>query len=132
MKAVLDTNVFVSGLLWRGTPNGIYQAWQAGKFTLVVSIPILDEYRRILLDLSQGHTSVDIDTVMEAIGLLAQMTEPVRLGTPVCTDPDDDMFIEAALAAQARFIVTGDRALLKVSRFGSIEIVTARQFASTL
>jgi predicted nucleic acid-binding protein len=47
MKAVIDTNVFVSGIFWKGPPYRILKAWQNGEFTLVVSPPIIQEYIQI-------------------------------------------------------------------------------------
>lgn len=47
LKAVMDTNVFVSGVFFSGPPYQILKAWQSGEFELVVSHDILDEYRRV-------------------------------------------------------------------------------------
>lgn len=47
IKAILDTNVFISGVFWQGPPFEILKAWQEQRFRLVISPPILDEYRRV-------------------------------------------------------------------------------------
>ncbi len=132
MKVVLDTNVLVSGLIWQGIPRRIYDALKSGQFVLVVSSHILDEYRRVLRRLSQHHTIVDTDAVVESLNVKALMTDPKPFARQICTDKDDDIFIEAATDAYADYIVTGDRALLKVKHFRGTEIVTARQFVSKL
>jgi predicted nucleic acid-binding protein len=44
MRAVIDTNVFVSGIFWAGPPRQILVAWQTGRFKLVLSSAILEEY----------------------------------------------------------------------------------------
>lgn len=49
MKVVLDTNILVSGLLWRGAPYRCLLAVRAGLAELIVSPPILEELRRVLV-----------------------------------------------------------------------------------
>jgi predicted nucleic acid-binding protein len=46
VNVVLDTNVFVAGVFFSGPPATILRAWREGRITLVVSPPIMDEYRR--------------------------------------------------------------------------------------
>jgi predicted nucleic acid-binding protein len=43
VKAILDTNVFISGVFWKGPPFEILKAWQEQRFHLAISPPILDE-----------------------------------------------------------------------------------------
>jgi len=52
IKAVVDTNVLISGVFWRGTPFEILRAWQRGRFSLAVSVPILQEYQRVLAEVA--------------------------------------------------------------------------------
>jgi putative PIN family toxin of toxin-antitoxin system len=47
MRAVIDTNVFVSGLLWSGLPSKIINAWSDGRIRVFLTMEILAEYRRI-------------------------------------------------------------------------------------
>lgn len=47
-KAILDTNVLISGVFWKGPPFEILKTWQEQRFRLAISPPILDEYRRVL------------------------------------------------------------------------------------
>lgn len=63
MKAVIDTNVFVSGVFWQGPPFKILEAWQSKKFTLVLSAEIFEEYQRILEDLSAKYPTVNISNI---------------------------------------------------------------------
>lgn len=48
MRVILDTNVVLSGILWHGSPERIINLWLAGELTLLVSLPILEEYRDVL------------------------------------------------------------------------------------
>jgi predicted nucleic acid-binding protein len=58
LKVVMDTNVFISGVFFSGPPFQILKAWQSGKFELVVSQEILDEYRRVGEILGEEHPSL--------------------------------------------------------------------------
>ena len=53
MKVVLDTNVLVSGILFTGPPHQILPAWSEGRFELVFTADIHEEYRRVAAELPQ-------------------------------------------------------------------------------
>jgi len=127
-KAVLDTNVVVSGIFWKGNPFQILRAWQQRRFSLVVSPPILDEYRRVVAEMTQKRPLDVVVPILELIELYSEMVAPVSFSAAVCSDPDDDKFLEAALAADADYVVSGDRALLAVKNYKGIEIVRPAQF----
>ncbi len=130
MNVVLDTNVLVSGLLFGGVPGRILTAWNAGRVTLVLSPPILDEYRRVGLELAKGRAPLieALDALLAMLTVHATLVDAPALATRVSEDPDDDMFLAAALAAHARLIVSGDKHLLRVSGWAGIEVVKARTF----
>ena len=50
----------------------------------------------------------------------------------ICSDPDDDKFIECAVALKAKFVITGDRAVKKIREYMNIKIVSPREFLSTI
>lgn len=79
IKAVLDTNVLISGIFWKGAPFEVFAAWQKRRFLLVISPPILDEYRRVL----------DEMTKQRPIPVLGSMVTPIPFPERVCSDPDD-------------------------------------------
>ena len=54
MQVVLDTNVLVSGVFWRGPASRILELWVKDKIEVVVSPDILTEYRRLLAELERG------------------------------------------------------------------------------
>ena len=130
MNVVVDTNVFVSGLLFGGVPGRILTAWSNGAFALVISPPILDEYRRVGLELAKGRASMvqALDAFLTLFTVHATMVNPPELDTPVSADPDDDKFLAAALAGHARLVVSGDKHLLRVSGWQGIEVLKARPF----
>ena len=130
MKVVLDTNVLVSGLLFGGVPGRILSAWNAGTIHIVISPPILDEYRRVGIEISNGREPLVslLDAMLATLTVHSQMVDAPPLDTPVSEDPDDEMFLAAALAANARLIVSGDKHLLRVSGWRGIEVLKARAF----
>ncbi len=130
MNVVLDTNVLVSGLLFGGVPGRILTAWSNGTLTLVISPAMLDEYLRVGVELAKGRGAVlaSLDSLLALVTVHATLVNPPPLAVPVSEDPDDDMFLAAALAADARIIVSGDKHLLRVSGWSGIEVLKARQF----
>ena len=134
MKVVPDTNVLVSGLLFGGVPGRILTAWSTGAIRLVISPPILEEYRRVGLALSKGREPLvgTLEALLEALLVMltvhALLVNAPPLDERVSEDPDDDMFLAAALAANARLIVSGDKHLLRVSGWRGIEVLRARPF----
>ena len=83
MKVVIDTNVFVSGIFWKGTPLKVLERWRAGDFQLVISPAILNEYQRVIDELTRQHPSSDAAAMMDLVKINAKMTNPVSLVRPV-------------------------------------------------
>ena len=132
VKAILDTNVLISGIFWKGTPFEILKAWQEQRFRLAISPPILDEYRRVLEEMSKKRSSLVAGSILELIEFHSEMIEPVSFAKAVCSDPDDDKFLEAAVAADADYVVSGDAGLLRVKKYQRVQIVRAAQFLKML
>jgi uncharacterized protein len=132
IKAILDTNVLISGVFWKGVPFEILKAWQKHRFRLVISLPILYEYHRVLDEMSKRRSLSVLSSVLEVIELQSEMVEPVSFAKAVCDDPDDDKFLEAALAANADYVVSGDTALLSVKNYHRIQIVRPALFLRLL
>lgn len=128
MRVVLDTNVFVSGIFFTGPPYQILKAWQQQRLDLVVSAPILEEYRRVGKRLANQFRGVDLNPVLDLVTAGTVVVEPEELPEPVCDDPDDDKFIACAISGRARYIVSGDKQLLRLSGYQDVEILTPRQF----
>ncbi|MFN8719153.1 putative toxin-antitoxin system toxin component, PIN family [Gemmatimonas sp.] len=130
MKVVLDTNVLVSGLLFRGVPGCMLTAWSTGTLRLVISPPILEEHRRVGLALSRGREPLvgTLEALLAMLTVHALLVDAPPLDERVSEDPDDAMCFAAAVAANARLIVSGDKHLLRVSGWRGIEIVKARPF----
>jgi putative PIN family toxin of toxin-antitoxin system len=128
MKVVLDTNVFISGVFFSGPPYQILAAWHEGKIQLVLSEKILDEYLRVAEVLNERFPQIQLGPILELLTIEAELTPALDLPEPVCADPDDDKFIECAIAGKAGAIISGDKHLLRASGYHDLEIMTPRKF----
>jgi putative PIN family toxin of toxin-antitoxin system len=128
MKVILDTNVLVSGIFFKGPPYRIFQIWKKGQIEIVISHEILAEYRRVIQDLSTHFPHIDISNLFEMITLKAHLTLALALHPQICDDPDDDKFFSAALASKTSIIISGDKHLLDKSGFSGITVLKPRIF----
>ena len=131
MRLVLDTNIVASGLLWDGTPARLIDAAQAGAVEIYTSRILLAELIRILKRAKFANAIASSGVGLEGLVLgyaeLAVLVDPLPIPPTILADPDDDHVLACALAAQAELIVSGDRHLLGMGSFRSIEIITAAQ-----
>jgi putative PIN family toxin of toxin-antitoxin system len=125
----MDTGVLVAGLCWRNEAHRCLQAWQQGVYHLAVSDAVFDEYRRVAFRVKeQERLAGDPEPMLRLIQSCALWVMPDPLASPVCRDPKDDKFIEAALAAKAPLLLVRDADLTDLQKPFGVEIVTPRQF----
>lgn len=131
MRAVVDTNVLVSGLLWHGAPHELLEQMRAGALALISSPALLAELETVIgrtkFDAILTRSNTSRARALVEVRQLAEVIEPPPLPQPVCRDPDDDQVLALAVAAQADLIVSGDDDLLALGSFHGIPIVTAAQ-----
>lgn len=132
VKVVVDTNVFVSGIFFSGPPAKILTAWHSGCIKLAVTEEIIEEYRRVLESLAMKLSPVDTGAVLETVLIEAELVQTYVLKEPVCEDPDDDKFLACAVASKSKYIISGDKHLLKIGCFSNINIVTPRFFLDNM
>lgn len=130
MRVILDTNVLMSGIFFGGVPGRLLDAWAEGRFRLVVSPRILEEYRRVGAELATRYPAraEAVSPVLALVTMHATLVEAPPLAAPVSVDPDDDVFLAAALAAKVEVVVSGDQDLLEVTGWQGITVLTPRQF----
>jgi putative PIN family toxin of toxin-antitoxin system len=122
VRAVLDTNVVISAVLFGGVSRNLLVRAIRGEIDLVTSPALLDELEDVLgeeFDFSRDAARA----TRSEIESLSDVVEPVDLPR-VCRDPDDDQVLAAAVAGAADLIVTGDEDLLTLGSHQGIEIVT--------
>jgi putative PIN family toxin of toxin-antitoxin system len=128
VRIVLDTNVLVSGIFWGGAPFRILEHWISGELDLLVAPDILDEYVRVINSLGKkqpGLAAQWID-IITACPLIIKK----RVSLSLSRDPDDDKFLECAVAGMADCIVSGDDDLLTLKHVHTIPILKPAAFIS--
>ncbi len=127
MRAVIDTNVLISALLWHGQPHALLEHVRDGTLTLVSSPALLAELADVLgrakFDAVRARASISRERALAEVRQLTEIVEPPPLPRPVCRDPDDDHVLALALAARADLIVSGDRDLVDLKEFEGMPIV---------
>lgn len=129
MRAVADTNVVVSGLLWQGPPRRVLDLARSGSLDLFTSPALLVELEEVLVRRKFTRrleaAGVDPQDLILGYAALARVVLPAERPRAVVDDPDDDEVLACALAARAEVIVSGDRHLRALGTFQGIRIVTA-------
>lgn len=128
MKIVLDTNVFISGIFFSGPPSQILQSWSKSQIQIVLTEQILEEYQRVGDELSAKYPTINIEPIIELFTIFGEFVETKGITETICEDPDDNKFIECAIASQSKLIISGDKHLLKISGYKAIEVLKPRQF----
>lgn len=130
-RAVLDTNVWVAGLLApTGPPARIIDLAFSGALTLVVSPWILREYQELLARPQLALPRAEVLTALAYLkipGTHVVHVDPAHVPA-VCSDPDDDHFLAGALACRADAVITGNTRHFPASPWRGVVIVTPAVF----
>ncbi len=129
---MIDTNILVRALIKpKGTVGPILGRLVDGDYEIIISEPLLSELVDVLnrprIKDKYGLDFEDIEKVIALLLLRGQTVTPVER-IDVCRDPKDNMFLEAALTAEADVIVSGDEDLLVLDSFRSIPVVGPAPF----
>lgn len=133
LKVVIDTNVIISALLFGGIPAKLIALWQDGSIKPAASKEIIDEYLRVLaypkFQLSEEEIQFLLyQEILPYFDVIVAQTGP-RI---IKKDPADDKFIRCALAANAKFIISGDQHLLALKEYQKTKILPPTEFFSIL
>lgn len=129
LRVVLDTNVLVSGLAYpTSVPGRIVGAWRQGQVDVVLSHFILNEVARVLPSLRRVRLSaVELRDLLDSFMFLADVIEPdPAWSDPELRDAHDQPVLATLAAAQAKYLITGDKDLLALA--GHYPIVTPAEF----
>jgi putative PIN family toxin of toxin-antitoxin system len=128
IRVVLDTNIIVSAYLnQEGVPFFILKLALAGSVQPCVSEAILAEYEELLHRKSYPMDRRRAKTLLRQIRTASEMFAPAG-GLDVTEDPDDNIFLECALAAKAHYLVTGNTDHFPKKRWKYTSVITPRQF----
>lgn len=131
-KLVLDTNTLISALGWKGKPHQVLGMCMRKQVELVLSPPIIEE-----LEVVMSYPKFDFSEEMKR-EFLTELIECSRIVSPaekvqvVANDPEDNKFVECAIAGEANYIVSGDSHLLSLREYRGIHIINASDFLKEL
>ncbi|MCA9830498.1 MAG: putative toxin-antitoxin system toxin component, PIN family [Dehalococcoidia bacterium] len=138
MRALLDTNVLVSGIV--GTTNAdsvpglIITLWELRAYDLLVSPEILVEVERVLARpyFARRISAEETGQVLSLLRTYAELIVPSPPFPRVVSDPADDALLAAAVAGNADILVTGDRELQQLERHHGVRVLAPAGFLEVL
>jgi uncharacterized protein len=129
MKVVIDTNILWVSISSKSSTHWVVQHLLAGTFTLCVTTEILEEYEEIIGKQLGQQTAI---AFMELLDNLPNVAEITRYYSwlLIHTDPDDNKFVDCAIAANAQYLATNDKHfnVVKQIPFPSLNIVNVKEF----
>jgi len=132
VNIVCDTNVLVSGVLFGGHAREILRLASRGVVINFISPDILREAENVL---RRSKFGLRPEQVLEIIALFKdsfEMVTPSMRVKAISSDPQDNHVIEAALAAWAKYIISGDKHLLELMKWEDIHLVSPAKFMQTV
>jgi putative PIN family toxin of toxin-antitoxin system len=131
LKVVFDTNIFISAFVIPGSQGEeAYLHAMKGNFNLFSSVAILTEMAQKLRE-KFGWQENKITRLLKAISKVATVIK-TRPHIHLLDDDPNNRILECAIAAEADFIVTGDRHLLSLKHFQNIRILKLSDFLEVL
>jgi putative PIN family toxin of toxin-antitoxin system len=133
MKVVIDTNVLLVSISRRSPYHSIFQAFEEKQYELLITADILLEYEEIIgQEMSATLAANVVKGILEAPNTL--QIYKYYYWNLITVDPDDNKFVDCAIAGAADFIVTEDRhfRVLKKIAFPKVQIISAKDFIELL
>lgn len=136
IKAVLDTNILVSSLGYRGLSAEIVDIGMAGKFQIVVSNFIINEFQEKVYE-KMPELKPFVKLYVKRLKVFSKVVPEQKMNRYrvygiVKSDPDDDQILTTAIAGKATYIITRDKDILEVKSFRSIQMMKPEHFISLI
>jgi len=132
MKAVFDTNILVSAIVFGGPPRAALELAIEGHVQLLISEPIIIELKAVLQRPKFNFSFSATQQIIAELLNLAEMIYPTQSFDIITRDPDDNRILECAAAGGSRYIVSGDDDLLTLREFKGISIVAPAAFLKVM
>ncbi len=137
MRVVLDTNVIISATLSvQGAPAHVISAWEQECFEVVVSVPLLAEYARVLaypkIVRVHGMDEAAQQSFLARLRAASVVVPVTAIPDIIEEDPADNVVLATAASGDAAYIVSGDQDLLRLLQYQGIEILPPALFLSVL
>lgn len=131
MRVVLDTNVYISALVFGGLPGALLDLAFLRSFEAIISPALLDELDE-KLRMKFEVSAEDAVLIRARILDIAHLVRPEERLRVIAEDPDDDRVLECAISGKANCIVSGDRHLLALVNYRGIPIMRVREFLDSI
>jgi putative PIN family toxin of toxin-antitoxin system len=127
VRVVLDTNIYISAILFGGNCEEILRLGMLKAFDILISREIINEIRGILKNKFRWSNKQirEVETYIRDITTEIIPTESLSV---VQRDSSDNKIIECAVSGEAHYIVTGDRHILNMKEIRRIKILTPSEF----
>ena len=138
LKAVLDTNIFISSLLnKKGVPDRLVDLWRDGQYLFLSSPPIIREIKSVLelprIKKKYFLNDPDIQKLLNLIETDAILVPGITdVENPIPEDTSDQIFLSCALEGSADVIVSGDQHVLNLKKFKGISVIPVNEFMDLL
>jgi len=131
MKAVLDTNIVMLGIFWAGHARNILLLLEEDQFDHICSKEIVEEYfataEKLKARLRREDRGV-INEILDMIIVRSHFGQVLPGAAPACRDPNDQMFLDLAVSAEAKYIVSGDKDLLTIGIYPGGSVIKPKPF----
>jgi len=126
MKVVVDTNVLISALLFKGVSGRVFDYCMVEE-EVILSRWILDEFQNKLLNKFKLDLP-DINEIIDTIEQKSNIIQPENEIPTICRDEDDNNILQLAEYVEADYIITGDKDLLILEQFKGTLIISPGEF----
>jgi putative PIN family toxin of toxin-antitoxin system len=131
LKVLLDTNIWISGILFSGNEEKIVDYAFDGKFQSIIPFQLINEFKRIMID----KFKLSHDDVLDSINEIIQVSELVDLedfDEIDVRDIDDKAIVKAAKISHCDFLITGDNDIKVLKSINNTKIISSREFLKIL
>ncbi len=127
LRVVLDSNVFISAILFGGKPEKIVNLARCGEIELISSLSIINEVLTVLKK-KFNWNDWQVSQVGIAIREMSTIITPISIIKTITIDDTDNRVLECAYEGKADYIVSGDRHILSLKQYEGIKILSPAKF----
>jgi len=124
-KVVIDTNIFISGFGWDAKPEEVLKLLKQKRIINYISLEILNELKRVVSYPKLKFSDQLQNRILEFVFFYSEVIEPTEHISHITKDPEDNKFLECAIAARAEFLISGDSHLISIAEYRAVKIVDA-------
>ncbi len=133
VQNIIDTNIFISSVLFKGKADKLVKLWKKREFVFLISKDVLEEYIQVLSYPKFSLTKEEIKYIIEEE--LLPFVKIIKVSSCIeiiKDDISDNKFISLAIDGKADFIVSGDKHLLELNKVNEIKIISLKKFLSLI